>query len=191
MDIFNQIFELVQAGNYGGAWTMFLGSASTLIASIGGAYGIIALINKGISVLSGNKKLLKRIKDNTQTTVQPLGTAINEFKGAVDKTLAELKESLQNEFKGEIETIKELVDELNKKQDAFAGTVLDSEQLSLKYENNLKQIELTAKEEIKEIVVEKIEEVKSVAVEETNEAVEEIKEVVVKKKNKKVDIEYV
>ena len=144
-EFFNQIIAMAQSGNWNGIWTLVLSIFATILGSVGGIAGIIA-IGKWIVSLTSNKKFLSKI-----------GTIFSDtktfFENLYNKNKTEISEFAQTELtsiKSEISALqtnlsnnqKQMVALQNALQ-AFIDTVLNDDDLQLTYKNALKKLELT------------------------------------------------
>ena len=157
-DYLQQILTLAEAGNWNGIWTLILTLGATLFASAGGIAGMVALIK----ALFGNKRLLANLLSGVKGIILDVKAFTSSIMESNKKELSQMYENLIADLKAQNKDLKAQMLNFMSNQQAFNNTILNTETLRLKYENELKQLALQNKAEIVEEVEETQEAVKSV-----------------------------
>lgn len=183
IEFFNQIIELAQSGNWAGIWTLVLTVGATVLASVGGITGIIALMNIVLRLLS-NKRLITGISSNVNTafvdTQRVVSTLVGDNVTKANEALREELKAIKGDNKALIKSNKQMLNKLTTTQQSFQSfvdTVLDTDTLKLMYENKIKEFALSN-------VVEEVEEIEEIIEQVAEEAVETVVEQVQEEKKK-------
>lgn len=183
IEFFNQIIELAQSGNWAGIWTLVLTVGATVLASVGGITGIIALMNIVLRLLS-NKRLITGISSNVNTafvdTQRVVSTLVGDNVTKANEALREELKAIKGDNKALIKSNKQMLNKLTTTQQSFQSfvdTVLDTDTLKLMYENKIKEFALSN-------IVEEVEEIEEIIEQVAEEAVETVVEQVQEEKKK-------
>lgn len=183
IEFFNQIIELAQSGNWAGIWTLVLTVGATVLASVGGITGIIALMNIVLRLLS-NKRLITGISSNVNTafvdTQRVVSTLVGDNVTKANEALREELKAIKGDNKALIKSNKQMLNQLTTTQQSFQSfvdTVLDTDTLKLMYENKIKEFALSN-------VVEEVEEIEEIIEQVAEEAVETVVEQAKEEKKK-------
>lgn len=183
IEFFNQIIELAQSGNWAGIWTLVLTVGATVLASVGGITGIIALMNIVLRLLS-NKRLITGISSNVNTafvdTQRVVSTLVGDNVTKANEALREELKAIKGDNKALIKSNKQMLNKLTTTQQSFQSfvdTVLDTDTLKLMYENKIKEFALSN-------VVEEVEEIEEIIEQVAEEAVETVVEQAKEEKKK-------
>ena len=168
----------------------FIGVIASLAGSlsIGGfsVWGIVKAVVAIINKIRG-KNLKTTLSDIVGNKITPLLADINGFKQVIEQSVSNTLQNIQSQFGGELTALNGKLQELLAQSTALAGTVLNTSDLQLKYENLQKEF-LLLKDKAQVAVVETGEILKAevdAVVEEIKPEIEEIKTEVKKLKLKR------
>lgn len=188
MELMKQLLELLQ-NDPAGFFTTILAYAGT--TTIGGFsfWGLVVIIKSLWGKLTkAETKLRASLTHIVGEKVLPLQSDLLAVKGTIEKSLTESLELIQNQFKGQMSQLNEQMQELLAQSTALAGTVLNTKELQVKYENLQKEFILlkdkteTAIVESAEILKADIEEITQEIKPEVEQLVAEVKKVRLKRK---------
>lgn len=185
MEFLTHLVELLQ-NNPAEFFTTIL-SYSGITAAFGTSiWGIVKAVVAIINKIRG-KNLKTTLSDVVGNKITPLLADINGFKQVIEQNVSTTLQNIQVQFGGELTALNNKLQELLAQSTALAGTVLNTSDLQLKYENLQKEF-LLLKDKAQVSVVETGEILKAevdAVVEEIKPEIEEIKTEVKKLKLKR------
>ena len=168
MEFLTYLVELLK-NNPGEFFTTIL-SYSGITAAFGTSiWGIVKAVVAIINKIRG-KNLNTTLKKIVEEKILPLQSDLLAVKDTIEHSLTSSLELIQNRFAGELEGLNGKLQELLAQGTALAGTVLNTKELQIKYENLQKEF-LLLKDKAINIVVES----KDILTAEVNAVIEDIK----------------
>lgn len=168
----------------------FVGVMASLAGSLSiGGFSIWGIVKAVVAIINKirGKNLKTTLSDIVGNKITPLLADINGFKQVIEQSVSTTLQNIQIQFGGELTALNNKLQELLAQSTALAGTVLNTSDLQLKYENLQKEF-LLLKDKAQVSVVETGEILKAevdAVVEEIKPEIEEIKTEVKKLKLKR------
>ncbi len=169
----------------------FVGVMASLAGSLSiGGFSIWGIVKAVVAIINKirGKNLKTTLSDIVGNKITPLLADINGFKQVIEQSVSTTLQNIQIQFGVELTALNNKLQELLAQSTALAGTVLNTKELQVKYENLQKEFILlkdkteTAIVESAEILKADIEEITQEIKPEVEQLVAEVKKVRLKRK---------